>query len=88
MADSGRVTEPGFGGDCELNALQNGRIANRQMQIGDKRRSSWRLAGDSYRGVIRLIRPRGGREENKHACEDRGGYGKHFHKRLFMGAIF
>jgi len=54
------------------------------MHIGDKRRSSWRLAGDSYRGVIRLIGTRNGREENKHTCEDRCKYGKNFHKRLLM----
>ena len=58
------------------------------MQIGDKRRSTRRLADDSYRGVTRLIRTRDGREENKQTCEDRGGYGKTFHKPLFIGRDF
>ena len=58
------------------------------MHIGDKRRSAWRLAGDSYRGVTRLIGTRAGREENKQTCEDRGGYGKTFHKPLFIGRDF
>lgn len=58
------------------------------MHIGDKRRSTWRLAGDSYRGVTRLIGIRDGREENKQTCEDRGGYGKTFHKPLFIGRDF
>ena len=58
------------------------------MHIGDKRRSTWRLAGDSYRGVTRLIGTRDGREENKQTCEDRGGYGKTFHKPLFIGRDF
>ena len=43
MAESGRVTEPGFGVDRELNTLQNARIAGRQMQIADERRSTWRV---------------------------------------------
>ena len=88
MAESGRVTEPGFGSDRELNTLQNARIASRQMHIGDKRRSAWRLAGDSYRGVIRLIGTRDGREENKQTCEDRGGYGKLFINAYLWELIF
>jgi hypothetical protein len=46
------------------------------------------LAGDSYRGVIRLIGTRDGREEDKQTCEDRGGYGKNFHKPYLWEVIF
>ena len=58
------------------------------MHIGDKRRSAWRLAGDSYRGVTRLIGIRDGREENKQTCEDRGGYGKTFSQTLICRTRF
>ena len=40
--------------DCELNALQNGRIASCQIQFADERRNAWRGPVDSYRGVICL----------------------------------
>ena len=58
------------------------------MHIGNKRRSAWCLAGDSYRGITRLIGTRAGREQNKQTCEDRGGCGKTFHKPLFIGRDF
>src|SRR5436305_15162669 len=56
--------------DCELNALQNGRIASQQMQIADKRRRVSRLARDSYRGVIRLIGPGKRRQEYEQTSDD------------------
>ena len=54
MPDSGRVTEPGFRIDRELNALQNGCIADLQGQFTDEGRNTCRVAGDRYRGIICL----------------------------------
>ena len=41
--------------DRELNALQNGRVADVQGQLTDKGRDTCRETGDCYRGVICLI---------------------------------
>ena len=81
MPDSGRVTEPGFGVDRELNALQNGCIADRQGQFTDKRRSTCRLAGDCYRGVICLIGAGEMGEDHKDGADD--DYEHVFIRRFF-----
>ena len=65
--------------DCELNALENARIASQQMHVADKRRRAWRLTRNSYVGVIGLIGPGNGREEYEHASDNGDGERNNFH---------
>ena len=70
MPDSGRVTEPGFRVDRELNALQNGRIADLQGQFTDEGRSTCRVTSNRYRGVICLTGAGEMGEEREHDADD------------------
>jgi len=54
------------------------------MQVDDKRSYAWRLAGDSYGGVIGLIGSREGDEEDEETCNDSDGRGEIFHKCVFL----
>jgi hypothetical protein len=54
------------------------------MHIGNKRRSAWRLAGDSYRGVICLIGPGERDEEDEETRNDSDGRAEIFHKSVFL----
>ena len=53
------------------------------MQIADKRRSTWRVPVDSYRGVICLIGAREREEEDEQTCSDGDGREEIFHKCFY-----
>ena len=70
VPDSGRVTEPGFGSICKLNALQNARITDVQGHLTVKGRDTCSEAGDSYRRVICITRSREVRKNDEHGPDD------------------
>jgi hypothetical protein len=66
--------------DRELNAFEHGRIANRQMQVADKRGNTCRVPVDCYRRAICLIGACDMGEDDQSPCdnhhhnEQTGGY--------------
>ena len=64
------MTEPGFRDHCELNALQNARVADRQGQFANEGRGTCRVASDSYRGVSCLTGVGEVGEDHEHSLND------------------